>query len=143
MRSEDNDSHTMASDTAAASPGLLDGNMDRLVHELRELAHDYIELVTLETRFSVTTLLRMAVISVFTALVLVSAWLALVGSAALGLVGIGLSPMLAMLLLAAANILLALVGWLRIKRMSHWLGWPATQRAIKSDAVAEEKRGAI
>lgn len=133
----------MASDTAAASPGLLDGNMDRLVHELRELAHDYIELVTLETRFSVTTLLRMAVISVFTALVLVSAWLALVGSAALGLVGIGLSPMLAMLLLAAANILLALVGWLRIKRMSHWLGWPATQRAIKSDAVAEEKRGAI
>lgn len=131
----------MASEKASSSPGLLGENMSRMVRELRELVHDHLELATLETRLSVNTLLRMAVISIVTALVLVSAWLALVGAAALGLISIGLAPGLAMLLLAAANLLLALAGWLWIRHNSHRLGWPATQRAIKSAPVTEENRG--
>jgi len=113
--------------------------MNRLAHELRALALDHIELATLETRLSVRTLLQMAVIAIITAIVLVSAWLALVGSAALGLIAIGLSPAIAMLLLAAANLLLALAGWLRIRYVSQWLGWPATQRALKSASGAERE----
>lgn len=143
MSFEDKNPRVMASDTTSPSSGLLDKNMTRLVHEFRELAHDHLELATLEVRLSVNALLRMAVISIVTALVLVSAWLALVGSAALGLIGIGLPPVFAMLLLTAANLLLALVGWLRIRHMSHWLGWPATQRAIKPAPVTGEKRGAV
>jgi hypothetical protein len=52
-----------------------------------------------------------AIVAIVTAIVLVIAWLALVGSAALGLIGLGLAPAFAMLWLAAANLLLAFVGW--------------------------------
>ncbi|MCC5858556.1 MAG: phage holin family protein [Ectothiorhodospiraceae bacterium] len=131
-----------ASETASPSPGQLSQNVNHLLDELRELAHDHLELATLETRLSINTLLRMAIIAIVTALVLVSAWLALVGSAALGLISIGLAPALAVLLLAAANLVLALTGWLWIRHMSHWLGWPATQRAIKPAAMAQTKHGA-
>ena len=137
-----NDSpQAMASDTASPSPGVPQGDMARLLGEFRELAHDHLELATLETRLSVTALVRMAVISIFLALVLVSAWLALVGSAALGLVSVGVAPVLAMLLLAVANLLIALAGWLRIRRLSQWLGWAATQRAIRAAPGAHEKQG--
>lgn len=83
-----------------------------------------------------------AIICIFTALVLVSAWLALVGSAALGLVSIGVAPVFAMLLLAAANLLIACVGWLLMRRLSHWLGWAATQHAIKPAPIGEGEGGA-
>ncbi|WP_167856045.1 phage holin family protein [Natronospirillum operosum] len=117
--------------------------MNRLVHEFRELAQDHLQLATLEARLSVITLLRMAVVSMATALVLASAWGALVGAAALWLIGMGLAPVWAMLLLAGANLLLAVLGWLWIRRMSRWLGWPATQRALKtSDSPDKGKRGA-
>lgn len=127
----------------ATSPGPvgLGENMGQLVHEFRELAHDLIELGTLEARHSVNTLLRMGVISIITAVALVSTWLALLGSAGLGLVSIGLSPAIAMLMIAAANLLLALIGWLKVRHLSHWLGWPATQRAIKPADTSERRQG--
>lgn len=132
----------MASDSTSSSSEFLDGNMGRLVSELRELAHDHIELAALETRLAVSAVVRMAIIAVVTALVLASAWLALVGSAALALIGIGLSPALAMVCVAAVNLLLAFIGWLRIRQLSHWLGWPATQRAIRPAPVADTTHGA-
>ncbi len=141
MSFADETPQAMASDTASPSPGELHGDMTRLISELRELAHDHLELATLEIRLSVNTLIRMAIISIFTALVLVSAWLALVASGALALIRIGVAPVLAVLLLAAANLLLGFVGWLWIRRLSHWLGWAATQRAIKPDPVTEAKEG--
>ena len=143
MSYEDKDERVMASETTSSSSGSPDGDMSRLASEIRGLAHDHIELAALETRLAVSAVLRMAIIAIVTALVLVSAWLALVGSAALGLIGIGLSPALAMLCVAAVNLLLALIGWLRIKRLSHWLGWPATQRAIKAAPAAGGNRGAV
>ena len=127
----------MAIDTASPSPERLATDMIRLAHELRALAHDHLELAALETRLSVITALRMAIVAAATAIVLVSAWLALVGSAALGLIGLGLAPAFAILLLAAANLLLAFVGWLFIRHMSRSLGWPATQRAIEPPPAAE------
>ena len=116
--------------------------MARLAHEFRELAHDHLELATLEVQLSISALLRMAITSMVSALLLASAWLALIGSAAVGLIGIGLPPVAAMLLLAVINFLLALMGWLRIRHMRHWFGFPATQRAIRSPPTTEEKRGA-
>jgi len=140
MSYEETNRPGMASETVPPSSGLPGSNMNRVVHEFRELANDHLELATLETRLSVNTLLRMAIISIFTALVLVSAWLTLVGSAALGLISFGLAPVMAMLLLAAANLIIALLGWLQVRRMSLWLGWPATQRAIMPAPAAEQQR---
>jgi uncharacterized membrane protein YqjE len=132
----------MASETVSPSPGVLPGDTTRLINEFRQLVNDHLELATLETRLSVNTLVRMVMISIFTALVLVTAWLALIGSAAFGLVSIGVAPVLAMLLLAAANLLVAFIGWLWIGRLGHWLGWEATRRAIKPAQVDETKAGA-
>ena len=142
MSFEGNDPRMTASEPRSPSLGFLDQNTSRLVHEFRELAHDHLELATLEARFSVNTLLRMAIIAIVTALVLASAWLALVASAALALISLGVAPVLAMLLLAAANLLLGFAGWQRIRQMSHWLGWPATQRAIKPSPASQDQRGA-
>lgn len=138
---DDSGPQGMASDTTSPSPGALHADMTRLVSEFRELAHDHLELATLETRLSVITVVRMAIIAIVTALVLVSAWLALVGAAVLGLISIGVAPALAMLVLAAANLLVGFVGWLRIRRLSNWLGWPATRRAIKQDPVVAKAQG--
>lgn len=142
MASQDNGPRVMANDTASPSPGLLDEELIRFTHELRELAHDHLELAVLETRLSARTALRMAIVAIVTAIVLVSAWLALVGSMVLGLIGIGLVPAVAMLLLATANVLLAVAGWLWIRRGALSLGWPATLRLIKPPPAAERK-GAV
>lgn len=143
MSTQDESPGARAGAEAPPGSGALDKGMSRLLHEFRSLAHDHLELAALETRLSVNTLLRMVVVSSLTALVLVSAWLALAGSAALGLVSTGLEPALAMLFIAVANLLLALTGWLWIRRMSHSLGWPATQRAIKPvDTPEVVQRGA-
>lgn len=139
MSTSNEETEDAAADNTPPSPGLLDASMSRLFHQFRELAHDYLELVTLEARLSVNTLLRMAVVSMVTALVFASAWLALVGAAGLWLNGMGMEPVWTMLVLAAVNLLLALMGWLWMRRMSHWLGWPATQRAIKPPV--QEERG--
>jgi hypothetical protein len=117
-------------DPASKSPSLTQ-DVASLSRELRELAHDQLELATLETRLSIRSLLAMAVIAIVAALLLVTAWLALVGAAALGLIHAGFSPVLTMLLLAAASVLLAFGGWLLIRRKSGKLGWPATLRTLK------------
>lgn len=120
----------------ASSPGLTE-DVVRLSNELRELAHDQLELATLETRLCVNSVLTMAVIAIVTAVLVVSTWLALVGAAILGLVSIGLAPTVAMLLLAAANLVLALLGWLMLRHRSVNLGWPATLRTLQPRATAK------
>ena len=125
----------MTTDPPASSPGLTD-DVIRLSNELRELAHDQLELAILETRLCVNSVLTMAIIAIVTAVLLVSTWLALVGAAILGLVSIGLAPTIAMLVLAAANLVLTLLGWLMLRRKSGSLGWPATLRTLKPRPTA-------
>lgn len=141
MNTVDKNPAGMASEKDSLSPGLRDANLSGFLHELRGLAHDHIELAMLETRLSINALLKMAIFSIATALILVSAWLALIGSAALGLIWSGLEPALAMLIVAASNLILALLGWMYVKRLDHWLGWPATLRAISPAPSANETRG--
>jgi uncharacterized membrane protein YqjE len=131
----------MASDSASPSPsGAPPVDLGRLIGEVRGLAHDHLELATLETRLSVNTLIRTGMIAIFTGLALVTAWLGVLGAAALGLMRFGVAPVVAMLVLAAANLLAAGIGWVWMKRLSQWLGWPATQRAIKSAPSSDGKR---
>jgi len=131
-----NPAPAMASGTASSSPAMPEEGMARLMRELRGLAHDYLALATLEARLTVDTVLRMVILAIVTAVLLVSAWLALVGAAVLGLIGLGLAPALAMLVPAVASLLLALFGWRRIRHQGLSLGWPATQRAIGPAPVA-------
>ena len=132
----------MAGNETSSSSGLLDESLSRLLNEIRSLAHDQLELATLEAQLSVNTLLRIFIVSILVALVLASAWLAIVGSGVLGLISIGVAPGFAMLALAGANFVLALAGWLWIRHESHRLGWPATLRTIRPGRAVVEDRGA-
>jgi hypothetical protein len=119
-----------ASDTSAPPPGLGE-HAAGLASELRGLVHDHLELATLESRLFIRRVLAMALIAVFSALVLAGAWLALAGAAVFMLIDLGIAPTSAMVLLAAANLLLALGGWLLLARTGARLGWPATQRTLE------------
>lgn len=134
MSSRNDTPSVAASDAAAPPPGLAE-HAATVAREVRGLVHDHIELALLESRLLVARLLWMAVIAVFSALVLASTWFALAGVAVFVLIDRGLAPAMAMALLAAANILLALVGWLLIKRTSARLGWPATQRKLRPQST--------
>lgn len=132
MSFQDDNPPVAAHDGSAPSPDLGEYAAN-LANELRGLVHDHIELVTLETRLCIHNLLKMAVIAVVGALVLAGAWFALIGAAVFVLISIGIAPALAMVLLAASNVLLALGGWVLFKRISARLGWPASQRTLKPE----------
>jgi hypothetical protein len=125
--------------TITPSSGLAQGVIG-LTHELRDLAHDQLELATLETRLTVNSVLTMAVIAIVMAVLFVSAWLALAGAALLGLIDLGLAPSVAMLVLVPANLLLTYVGWIMIRRRSEKLGWPATLRSLGAPRPDGENR---
>jgi uncharacterized membrane protein YqjE len=118
---------------AASDPGLLE-NAQALWHELRGLAHDHLQLAALETQRAGKSLVNMVVCAVAAAILLVSAWMGLMGAGALWLIASGLNASLALLLVAALNIAAAFVLVTMIRRSSHQLRFPATVRSLKSDA---------
>jgi hypothetical protein len=130
MSFQDDNTPVAASDVSTPPPDLGE-HAAIFAREVRGLVHDHLELATLESRLLVHRVLRMAVIAIFSALVLAGAWFALAGAAVFVLINLGVAPALAMALLAAANVLLALVAWLLLRRTSARLGWPATQRTLK------------
>lgn len=126
-----NDNPPVAARDASAPPPDLGEYAASLAREVRGLVHDHLELATLESRLLIRRIVMMAVLAIFSALVLVSAWLALAGAAVFMLIALGVPPAMAMVLVAAANVLLALGAWLLLRRTSSRLGYPATQRALK------------
>lgn len=123
-----------ASDASAPTPGIGE-QATSIAHEVRGLVHDHLELATLESRLLVRRVINMLMIAVFAALVLVSAWIALTGAAVFILINFGVAPAMAMTLIAVANALLALGGWLLLRHISARLGFPATQRTLKQQPV--------
>lgn len=131
MSASENSAPEMASNTVSSSPERLGEEVIHLTHELRGMLGDHLELAILETRLTVSTVLRMVIIAIVAAVVLVSAWLALIGSAVLALISLGLAPAIAMLLLVVANLFLGFLCWLGLRRKSHSIGWPATLRVLR------------
>jgi hypothetical protein len=131
MSFQDDNIPPVAASDASAPPPDLGEHAATLARELRGLVHDHLELATLESRLLLRRVLMMATIAVFSALVLAGAWFALTGAAVFVLIGLGVAPAMAMALVAAANVLLAFVAWLLLRRISAQLGWPATQRTLK------------
>jgi hypothetical protein len=108
----------------------------RLAQAVRAIAHDHVQLAVLETRHSINALLTMAAVAIAMAVLIVSAWLALLGAAVLALNSLGLSPALALLALATGNLLLLPVGYLVIRHKGTALGWPASLRALAWRPIA-------
>lgn len=102
-----------------------------LTRELRELIHDQLRLVTLESRLAAQSLMTMVAAAVGFGVLLVSAWLGLMGAAVLTLIGFGLVPSIAILVVAALNLMVSPVPYGLIRRKIRRLGFPATLRTLK------------
>ena len=110
--------------------GLLE-QVKLLWHELRAMVHEQLTLVALETRLAGTSLVNMIAAGVMVAILLISAWLGLMGAAVLWLIGIGLMASVAMLFAVAANLVFAAILYQLIRRQSRRLQFPATLRSLR------------
>ena len=119
--------------TSIAPPGdagLLE-QAKSLWYELRSLVHDQLTLAALETKLAGKSLVTMIAAGVMIAVLLISAWLGLVGAVVLWLIGIGVVASIAMLLAVAANLVFAVILYDVIRRQSRHLQFPATLRSLR------------
>ena len=114
----------------AGDAGLLD-EARSLWQELRGLVHDQLTLAALETKLAGKSLVTMVAAGLMVAVLLVSAWLGLLGAVVLWLISSGVVASIAMLLAVAANLVLAWVLYQVIRRQSDHLQFPATLRSLR------------
>jgi hypothetical protein len=115
--------------------GLLE-DARSLWQEVSELAHDQLSLAALETRLAGESLVIMIVAGVMIAVLLVSAWLGLMASAIMVLVGTGVTAHLAVLIGVGTNALVALILFMVVRRKSRHLQWAASTRSLSSASGA-------
>ncbi len=125
-----------ASEAPPKPAGLID-DVKSLWRDLAGLLHDRLELAALETKFAAQNLVDMIATGVMVGVLLVSAWLGLLGAMVLWLIHLGLMASIAMLLGVLVNLALAALLYRSILRQSQNLGWPATLRSLKQFDTAE------
>jgi hypothetical protein len=140
MNTGDMASPPLAASATTPPAGVVDGVLV-LTQELRALAHGHLELAVLESRLCLHAALRMALMAIVTAVLLVSAWLVLLAAGMHALVAIGVAPVLAMVLFAAVNLMLALAGATLMRRSLSRFGLPATLRTLNPGAAAATPGG--
>jgi len=111
--------------------GLLE-NAEALWRELRGALHDQFQLAALETQRAGRSLADMLACAVAAALLLVSAWLGLMGAFVLLLIDVGVHAGLALLIAVALNVGGALVLLALIRHSSAQLAFPATRRSLEA-----------
>ncbi len=130
MNAVDQKGESAAGGGAPTEAGLVD-EVKILWHELRAMVHDQLTLAALETRLAGRSLVTMIVAGVMVAVLLISAWLGLMGAAVLWLVSIGVMASIAMLFAVAANLVFAVILHELIRRQSRHLQFPATLRSLR------------
>ncbi len=109
-------------------------DLNTLQREIRDLIHDQLRLTALEARLAAQSLMSMIAAAVCVGVLLLLAWVGLMGVIGLGLVGIGLKPAFVLLVVVALTIGLAVVLGVFIRHRSRRMGFPATLRALKPTA---------
>jgi uncharacterized membrane protein YqjE len=119
------------SEPSGREPGLLE--VGRLLQrEIREIVHDHLVLAALETRQAGESLVSILVMSLITACLLSTAWLALVCAAVILLVQYTfLTPVSALVLVFAVHGLMAMLLVAAIRKRSKNLLFPATISRLK------------
>jgi Putative Actinobacterial Holin-X, holin superfamily III len=126
-----------APEAAPSEPGLFD-NVVALSRDFQLLAREQFDLAALEARVATRSVVVMIAAAVAVGVLLVSVWLALVAALVWSLFELGLTPLPALLVVAALNLL---AGWALvalIRRQGRNLGFPATRRSL---AMLIEVRG--
>jgi len=119
------------------APGIVDRFL-QTVRDARRLAYDHLELAALEAQRAADGLVRILCGAIVISVLVVTAWMALVAAAAFFAMREGVSPPAAMLIVAAANLVVAVgIGmWIR-SRMPE-LMFTATLRQLRLAAGEEE-----
>jgi uncharacterized membrane protein YqjE len=128
-------------DYAVRAAGSLE-SLSALQRELRSLVHDQLQLAALEVRLAAHSLMAMLAAAIFAGLLLLFAWVALMGATGFGLADMGLHPTLAWLAVAALTLVLALLLGGFIRRRSRRLGFPASLRTLQPPASDPRQREA-
>jgi hypothetical protein len=111
--------------------------LSRVLSAVRETVSSFLELVSLEAHRAGAALVWMVAFGVVAGVCVIATWLALVAALAMWLTNVGLSPILAVLLVALLN--LAFAGALAFAgmRKSDSLTFPATRRQISGHRAAK------
>jgi hypothetical protein len=123
------------SDPVEDASGVLEDAL-QLTHELRAALHDQVSLLSNEAQLAARSLTEMVAAAVGIGVLLVSAWLGLLTAGIFALIGLGLPPIVAMLVAAALNLAALLVPYEVIRRKSRNLSFSATRRTLRPAASA-------
>jgi hypothetical protein len=130
-----------AAGNPVAGAGLLE-DAKALWREGSALFQDRLQLAALETRLAGESFVSMIAAGVAVAVLVVAAWLGLVGAAVLMLVGFGVGAGTALLLGVLVNLAVALLLCRMIRGKSRHLLWAATLRSLRPPpAASDESRG--
>ena len=119
----------------AANDGVLD-SAKGLWRDFSALASDHLELALLETQRAGKSAVNMLVYAIGAALLLVTAWLALLAAIVIGLAELGLHSGFGALIVVALNLAGAYALYRMIRSNSENLRFPATVRSFRNDAAA-------
>ena len=109
-----------------ARPGLLD-EARAILTGFKDLTRDRVRLAALETRIAGQSVVRMLIAGVVAAVLAIACWLALVGAGVVALIEYaGVAPVLALVLAAVANAVVAFSLYLVARRLSRDLAFPRT-----------------
>lgn len=124
----------------ADGAGLLE-DARSLWREGSALFQDRLQLAALETRLAGESLVTMIAAGVIVAVLVVAAWLGLMGAAIVMLVGFGIGAGTALLLGVLVNLAVALALCQMIRGKSRHLLWAASVRSLRSSPVATDEQG--
>jgi hypothetical protein len=109
--------------------GLLEDAIS-ISQELRGVVHDQLQLAVLEARNAAHGLVAMMIAGVVVAVLVVSTWLTLMDALSVALVGRGMAPPLAFVLVAGLNLGAAVVAYAILRTNARRVGLPATLRSL-------------
>lgn len=126
--------------TGSAGSGVL-GEVSNVFSAARRTVSGFFELIALEARRAGLALAWIVGLGFGAAILVVSAWMGIVAALALWAVSLGLSPILAVLLLVVLNLAGAAAAIFVCIRMSKDLMFPVSRRQLKSDGAAPPQAG--
>jgi uncharacterized membrane protein YqjE len=112
------------------------GRLGSLLRQSRTLSTDYLELAVLDARGAAVRFAWLLCFGVVAAILLVTAWLALVAGGIVWMLGTGASWITALAVAAVLNIVLAAILAFRMRKMFTDPPFAATLRQLRGDDAA-------
>jgi uncharacterized membrane protein YqjE len=131
----DSSSREYAEAAAPATDGII-GGVANAFNSVRRIFSDLFQLFSLEVRRAGLTFVWMVALGAIVAMLIVTAWLGLMGALALWAVSLGLTWTSAMIAIALVNILMAAIVMISCVTISRNLLFPATRRQLEATSDA-------